>query len=35
MATIVVLLFILGFGSTLLLEYIKHEIKHNKNQNAY
>lgn len=34
MATIIIL-FILGFGSTLLLEYLKKESKQQKKQRAY
>lgn len=31
----IVILFILGFSSTLLLEYLKKENKQSKKQNAY
>ena len=35
MATIGFILFILGFSTTLLLEYLRYQGKPNKKQNAY
>jgi hypothetical protein len=35
MATIGLILFILGFSTSLLLEYLRYQNKPNKRQNAY